>query len=325
MTVESDTRHDVVVIGGGAAGLSGALVLARAGRSVVVIDSGKPRNATAEGIHGFLTRDGMSPAEFLATGRREVTGYGGQMLEGRATSLERCDHGFVVRLEDGGTLHARKLLVGTGLVDEFPEVGGLRERWGRDVLQCPYCHGWEVRGKRIGVLAHPDLLVEQALLFSQWSPFVTLFMHVSRALTDEERERLDARGISVEEAAIDCLEVEDDRLVGVRLVDGSDVALDVFALEPRVNAGLDLLAEVGLTPEDHPMGKILPGSPPADSVVPGVWLAGNVTDLGAQVVGAAADGARAAIGINSELLQEDVQSAVDERRRAANPGSGRRS
>jgi len=153
--VASEPRYDAAVIGGGAAGVSGALVLARATRSVVVIDSGRPRNAAAEGVHGFLTRDGISPSEFIAAGRREVTD-GAQILEGTVTSVQRSVNGFVVSLADGGVaLHARKLLIGTGLVDELPDVEGLSQWWGRDVIQCPYCHGWEVRGKRIGVLAHP--------------------------------------------------------------------------------------------------------------------------------------------------------------------------
>src|SRR6185436_7275953 len=138
MAVASEPRYDVAVIGGGAAGLSGALALARATRSVIVIDSGRPRNAAAEGVHGCLTRDGISPSEFIAAGRREVTGYGAQILVGTVTSVQRSVNGFVVSLPGGGVaLHARKLLIGTGLVDELPDVEGLSQRWGRDVIPCP--------------------------------------------------------------------------------------------------------------------------------------------------------------------------------------------
>jgi thioredoxin reductase len=142
--------YDVVVVGGGAAGLSGALILGRARRSVLVVDAGEPRNAPASGVHGFLTRDGMVPAELLRVGRAEVRRYGGRVLEGgRVASATAVDGGFAVALEDGRRVGARRLLVATGLVDELPDVPGIRERWGRDVLHCPYCHGWEVRDRAI--------------------------------------------------------------------------------------------------------------------------------------------------------------------------------
>lgn len=311
-----DAACDVVVIGGGAAGLSGALALARARRTVVVVDAGRPRNEPAEGIHGFLTRDGMPPAELQSVGRREVQRYGGTVIDGTVTAAERVDTGFTMHLQDGSVLHSRKVLVATGLRDALPEVEGLAQRWGKDVLQCPYCHGWEVRDQRIGVLAHPEFPTEQALLFRQWSTDVALFLGGSRPLTADERERLDARGIRVFDACVERLEVRQDRLVAVRLTGGSTVPLDVLALEPDFLARTDGLEGLGLTPADHPMGQVLQCDAPAECIAPGIWVAGNVTDLGGQVVGAAADGARAAIGINSELLEEDIQHAVTAHRRA---------
>src|SRR4051812_2274907 len=148
-----DERYDVVVIGGGAAGLSGALALARARRRVLVIDAGEPRNAPAGHVHNYLGREGTPPAELLAAGRAEVGGYGGQVSGGRVTGAERTDDaGFRVGLDDGRTVRARRLLVATGLVDQLPDVPGLGDLWGSDVLHCPYCHGWEVRDRAIGVL-----------------------------------------------------------------------------------------------------------------------------------------------------------------------------
>src|ERR671916_352434 len=137
--------YDVVVVGGGAAGLSGALTLGRARRSVLVVDAGEPRNSPASGVHGFLTRDGTNPAALLWVGREEVRRYGANLLDGRVASAERVEDGFIVTLDDGGSVRARRQLVATGRVDELPDVPGVRERWGRDVLQCLYCHGWEVR------------------------------------------------------------------------------------------------------------------------------------------------------------------------------------
>ena len=170
-----DERYDVVVIGGGAAGLNGALMLARSRRSVLVIDAGAPRNAPASGVHGLLGREGVPPAELLATGRAEVRGYGGRIEAGEVTAARRTEDGFAVTLADGRQVRARRLLVTSGLTDELPNVAGLRERWGRDVLHCPYCHGWEVRDQAIGVLAGGAMSVHQALLFSQLSPDVAYF------------------------------------------------------------------------------------------------------------------------------------------------------
>ena len=163
------TRYDVVVIGGGAAGLNGALMLARSRRSVLVVDAGAPRNAPASGVHGLLGREGTPPGELLATGRAEVRGYGGRVETGEVTGGAADGGGFAVTLADGRRVRARRLLVTTGLTDELPDVPGLRERWGREVLHCPYCHGWEVRDQAIGVLASGPMSVHQALLFRQLS------------------------------------------------------------------------------------------------------------------------------------------------------------
>src|SRR5918997_5289510 len=202
--------YDVVVVGGGAAGLSGALMLGRSRRSVLVVDSGEPRNAPASGVHGFLTRDGTSPAELLEIGRKEVVSYGARVLDGRVASAEAVDGGFTVTLEDGRRVGARRLLVTTGLADGLPDVPGVRERWGGDVLHCPYCHGWEVRDWPIGVLASGPRAAHQALLFRLWSADVALFLHTAPRPTDEEAEGLAARGIAVVEGEVASLEVVED-------------------------------------------------------------------------------------------------------------------
>ena len=168
---------DVVVVGGGAAGLTGALTLARARRSVLVIDSGAPRNAPAPGVHSFLTRDGMSPAALVAVGADEVRRYGGEVVEGTVVSLRRKGSRFDVTTEDGQVYETRRVLVTTGVVDELPSLPGVAELWGRDVVHCPYCHGWEMRDRAIGVLGRGPASVHQALLFRQWSADLTFFAH----------------------------------------------------------------------------------------------------------------------------------------------------
>ncbi|MFD5697105.1 NAD(P)/FAD-dependent oxidoreductase [Streptomyces lasiicapitis] len=299
--------YDVVVIGGGAAGLNGALMLARSRRSVVVIDAGAPRNAPAEGVHGLLGREGMPPAELLERGRAEVRGYGGQVVPGEVGSVTRAEGdsttrdavGFVVELADGRTVRARRVLVATGLVDELPDVPGLRERWGRDVLHCPYCHGWEVRDQAIGVLSSGPMSVHQTLLLRQLSDDVTFFTHTMEPPTAEEAEQLAARDIRVVDGEVASLEIVDDRLVGVRMADGSVVSREAVAVAPRLVARVGLLKALGLEAVPHPVGEYVPCDATGRTDEPGVWIAGNATDLSAQVGSAAAAGAFAAAQINA--------------------------
>ena len=313
-----DERYDVVVIGGGAAGLSGALALSRARRKVLVVDAGAPRNAPAGHVHNYLGREGTPPAELLAVGRDEVAGYGGEVTAGEVARLERGDDGFRVDLADGREVSARRLLVTTGLVDELPELPGVRELWGRDVLHCPYCHGWEVRDQAVGILATGPLGVYGALLWRQWTADVTLFQHIGSAPTDEEREQLAARGITLVEGEVAALDIADGRLSGVRLASGEVVHRDAVVVAPRFTAQAGLLADLGLETvelEAHGavMGSYVPADPMGATAVPGVWVAGNVANLQAQVIAAAAGGLNAGAAINADLIAEDSRLAVASR------------
>ncbi len=311
-----EARYDVVVIGGGAAGLSGALMLARARRSVVVIDGGAPRNAPGSGVQGLLGREGLGPAELLQRGRAEVSRYGGQVVGGEVAAVASGADGFAVTLTDGRTTRARRLLVATGLVDDLPDIPGLRARWGRDVVHCPYCHGWEVRDRAIGVLATGPLSVHQALLFRQWSADVTFFRHTMPPPTGEQVEQLTARGIAVVDGEVASLEIVDERVAGVRLRDGTVVAREVVAVSSRMVARAGFLATLGLRPAEHPagVGEHIPAEADGRTDVPGVWVAGNVTDPAAQVGAAAAAGATAAARINADLVTEETREAVAARR-----------
>jgi thioredoxin reductase len=302
-------NYDVVVVGGGPAGLNGALVLARARRSVLVIDAGEPRNAPADGVHGFLTRDGMPPAELAAIGRAEVRRYGGEVVDGRATSAAMSGAGFTVTLDDDTTIHARRLLVTTGLVDELPDIPGLRERWGHEVIHCPYCHGWEVRDKSVGVLATSSLAVQKTLLVRQWVDDLTLLLHTQPEPDEVQMEQLAARDVLVVRGEVVAF---DD--AGARLRDGTLVPVQALAVNSRMVARSHLLATLGLVPTPHPMGEFIAGDPTGLTAVPGVWVAGNVADLMAQVLSSAAAGAAAAAAINTDLITEDVERAVSERR-----------
>src|SRR5581483_10581989 len=203
--------YDVAVVGGGAAGLSAALVLGRARRRVVVIDAGAPRNAPAAHMHGFLSRDGMPPAELLASGRGELRSYDVDLVEDEVVEV---DGAFTLRLASGQVVKARRVLLAAGAVDELPDIPGARERWGRDFLHCPYCHGWEVRDQPIGVLGTDARSVEHAHLMLQWSDDVTFFTH-THELSASERQALAARGITVIDGRVARFTVLDDQLDAV--------------------------------------------------------------------------------------------------------------
>ncbi|MDG4831076.1 NAD(P)/FAD-dependent oxidoreductase [Solwaraspora sp. WMMD1047] len=309
MVGQAETMRDVVVVGGGAAGLSAALILARSRRRVTVVDAGTPRNAPAEGVHGLLALDGLSPLELLARGRDEVTRYGGEIIAAEVSAVSRTAAGFAVMTRDGAVLHARRLLVATGLVDELPDIAGLRQRWGRDVLHCPYCHGWEVRDRAIGVLATGAMSVHQALLFRQLSDDVRYFSH-DQDLSGPDRSKLDALGIPVISGRVAGLAVVGDRLTGVRLDDDEVVAVETVTVATRMVARAEVFAGIGITATRHPMGSFIAADQTGRTSVPGVWVAGNATDLAAQVGAAAADGARAAAHLNADLVTEDTDRAV---------------
>jgi thioredoxin reductase len=309
--------YDVVVVGGGAAGLSGAVALARSRRSVLVVDAGDPRNAPAGHVHNFLSRDGTPPAELYAAGRAEVTRYGGRVETGRVTALSRDGERFGVQIDDR-TVAARRLLVATGLRDELPDVPGLAARWGVDVLHCPYCHGWEVRDKRIGVLATGPAAVHQALLFRQLSLDVTLLRHSGPELDGEPREQLEARGIAVAEGPVEQVEADAGGLTGVRLAGGRRVALGALVVAPRLEARAELLTPLGLKPTEvrlgeHVVGTRIEAGPAGATAVPGVWVAGNLTDVQAQVITAAAAGLTAAAAINLDLILEEARQVAGAR------------
>ncbi|MGW2233196.1 NAD(P)/FAD-dependent oxidoreductase [Streptomyces sp. NPDC001759] len=300
-------QYEVIVVGGGAAGLSAALVLGRARRRTLVVDAGEPRNAPAAHMHGYLTRDGMPPAEFLATGREEIARYGVELVRDRAVDVAP---GFTVSLASGRTVRARRLVVATGLKDEPPAVPGVAERFGRDVLHCPYCHGWEVRDRAFGVLATTPMSVHQALMVSQWSKDVTLFLHTvdEREPTDDDLRRLATAGVKVVPGEVAELVVEGDRLTGVRLADGATHAREVVFVAPRAVPRTDLLERLGAELRETPFGAYPVVDETGRTTVPGVWAAGNAMGFAEQVVNAAAGGYRAGATINGELLMADLDA-----------------
>ena len=318
------TTYDVVVIGGGVAGLSGALALARARRRVLVIDAGEPRNAPADRVHNYLGREGTPPHELLAIGRAEVESYGGEVRRGTATGAKADGPGFLVTVDRstgdwaaggggtgggagaGSTVRARRLLVTTGTVDTLPDLPGLAERWGRTVLHCPYCHGWEVRDQAIGVLGGPAG-AHQALLWRQWSPDVTLFGTPDEA----DRPRLAARGVRVVEEPVAGVEGGAD----VRLATGELVPRDALVVRTVLAARSAVLADLGLEPVEREangmsFGTAVPAGPTGATTVPGVYVAGNLAEPMAVVAVAVASGLMAGSMLNADLVEDDVRLAL---------------
>ena len=311
-------EYDVVVVGGGAAGLSAALVLGRARRRVAVVDAGRPRNAPAAHMQGFLGSDGLPPTELLAAGRAEVVGYGVDLVPGTVAAISPCAptsarsrRWFTVDLADGPSLRARRVLVTTGLRDEVPDVPGVRERWGRDLLHCPYCHGYEVRDQPLGVLAGAPTAVQDSVahahLLRQWSDDVVLFTN-GATLTADQREQLVARAVGIVDTPVVSLVVEDDRITGVELAHGQVVPRTAVFVRPRLVPNDGLLADLGCATDDA--GWVRVDATGATSVA-GVWAAGNAVDPRAQVITAAGEGSAAAIALNNDLVVEDIPLAVD--------------
>jgi thioredoxin reductase len=301
------SEYDVAVIGGGAAGLSAALVLSRARRSVAVVDAGEPRNSPAAHMQGFLSRDGMPPRDLLAAGRNEVQRYGGQLIAGTvARVVPGTGPQFRVTLADGPQLDARRVLVATGLRDELPDIPGVRERWGRDLLHCPYCHGYEVRDQPLGVLGGTPDAVQHAQLIRQWSSDVVYFPHTD-TLTADQHEQLAARAIGVVEGTVARLVVDDDRLRGIELAGGKFIARSAVFVRPRFVPNADLVVDMGCAVDDN--GFVVADAT-GRTTVPGAWVAGNAANPRAQVITAAGEGSSAAIALNADLVEEDVQRAV---------------
>ncbi|MGW7260968.1 NAD(P)/FAD-dependent oxidoreductase [Streptomyces sp. NPDC054834] len=311
MTENNDNTYEVVIVGGGPAGLSAALVLGRARRRTLVVDAGEPRNTPAAHLHGYLSRDGMPPAEFLAVGREEIARYGVEQVRDRAVEAAKGT-GFTVLLESGRTVHARQLIVATGLKDELPQVAGLAERFGRDVLHCPYCHGWEVRDRAFGVLATTPMSVHQALMVSQWSKDVTLFLHevAEELLTGDDLRRLAAAGVRTVRGEVTGVLTDDDRLSGVRLADGSVHDREVLFVAPRAVPQTGLLAGLGAELTETPFGSYPVIDERGLTTVPGLWSAGNASGFAEQVINAASRGYRVGAAINGELLFADLDAAV---------------
>jgi thioredoxin reductase len=301
---------DVAIIGGSAAGLAAALQLGRQRRAVIVVDSGEPRNAPAAHMHSFLGRDGTDPGELLAAGRAEVRSYGGEVLSGRALRATRDGERFVVDPAAGDRIVARRIVVATGLVDELPDVEGLAEHWGRAVIHCPFCHGYEVRDQRVvQLITHPAGLHVVPLL-RQLTDRLTVLVADGVGIDEAEIDTLTAGGVDVRLAtAKRVLADSDGRLTGVELADGSRVDAGAMLVGPRFHPRLEPFAELGLSPVPHAsgLGDVIEVDATGATAVDGVFATGSITDPGQQVLPAAAHGSRVGAAVAMSLAAEDLR------------------
>lgn len=304
---------DVLVMGGSAGGLGAALQLARSGRSVIAIDAGEPRNASAGHLHGFLTRDGTPPAELLDLARAEVRSYGVEVLPGRVVAVTgSVGDGFVAELTGGHRIAARRVVVASGIVDELPDIPGVDEHWGRDVLHCPFCHGFEVRGRRVVQIASHPLSLHVAPLFRHLTPHLTVVLHGDQDESSPEVEALRSGGVAVVAGhARAVLAGDDGRVARVELTDGTLLDADAVVVSPTFRPRCEALAPLGLSSVPHAsgLGEHLAVDPRGETAVVGVYATGNVTDPSQQVAMAAADGARVGAMVAFDLASEDLAAA----------------
>ncbi len=298
---------DAVVVGGSFAGLSAALNIARTRRRVLVVDAGLPRNRTASHSHGVLAQDGRPGAEILAEARRQLSGYPTAAIrEGTVGAVAAGDGGpFEVELGGGEIVTARRLLLATGMVDVLPEIPGVAERWGKTVLHCPYCHGYEVGGGPLAVVSSHPLAVHHALLISEWGE-VTLFTGGAVALDPEARGTLARRGITLEETPVLGLTGDAPALEGVELADGRVVPVRAAFVGAPLRQACSLAADLGCAFDDSPTGPIVRTDLWKQTTVPGVYAAGDAAAFPSNISMAIADGVRAGIGLHQSLVVEDA-------------------
>jgi thioredoxin reductase len=295
-------RHDAIIIGGSFAGLSAALYIARARRSVCIIDTGSPRNRFAAHSHGFFAQDGSEPGAMLATARSQVAAYPtAAFIDEEAIRAAREPEGFSVKLATGEVLESTKLVLAFGISDELPAIPGLAERWGRSVLHCPYCHGFEFSGQRLGVLNVSPMSIHQAMLIAEWGP-TTFYLNGASPPDDASLARLRKRGVAIEPAPVRALHGEGAQLSAIELIDGRTSGVAALYLGPRTRLNSEIAHQLGCELEEGPFGRIIRTDPQKMTTVPGVYAAGDITRGAHNLTWASADGVTAAMAVHRALI-----------------------
>ena len=297
---------DVIVVGAGPAGLSAALMLGRCRRSVVVFDAGHPRNASSHALHGYLTRDGIAPADFLALARRELATYRTVQIRDQEVSAVECqpDQCFLVTLASGEQVRSRKLLLATGVVDNLPEIPGFRELYGRSVFHCPYCDGWELCDQPLAIYGRGERGFGLALELTAWSRDLVLCTDGPSEIEPDDLGRLSRNGIGVREERVSRLDIADGALANVVFEGAPPLARRALFFTTGQYQRSDLLERLGC--EFNDKGTVRTGKYETTHL-PGLFVAGDASRAVQWVVVAAAEGAEAAFAINTDLLKEDLK------------------
>jgi len=298
--------YDVIIVGAGPAGLSAALMLGRCRRSVLVCDTGRPRNAAARALHGYLTRDGISPLEFLALSRQELEQYDTIELRSLEVVSAECreDRRFDVTLGSGEHARSRKLLIATGVVDNLPAIDGFRELYGSGVFHCPYCDGWEHRDQPIAVYGRGDRGLGLSLELTVWSRDLVLCTDGPSEIDDDGRARLTRNGIGVREEKIARLQGTGGALEHVVFQSGEQLPRRALFFTTGQFQRSDLSIQLGC--EFNAKGTVRTGKYESTHL-PGLYVAGDASRAVQWVVVAAAEGAEAAFAINTDLIKEDLR------------------
>jgi thioredoxin reductase len=293
---------EVLVVGGGVAGLSAATLLSRARRRVVVVDAGAPRNRFSTHAHNILGHDGRSGADILSDARSQLARYPtAELWQGEVASLREASGAFETTLADGRTLTAERVVLATGVADILPPVEGVAERWGKTALHCPYCHGYEIGGaRRIGVLNTSQHSVQQAALVADWGDVI--FFSNGAALSADERALLERRDVAIEPIAVQALDGDAPALDGVRLVDGRLIPIDAVFVGAETRPASPLAADLGCAFDDTMMGPIVRTDAVKRTSVAGVYACGDTARAPHSVMFATADGMQAGLGVHRDLM-----------------------
>ena len=307
-------HYDAIVIGGSYAGLSAAIHIARARRSVCVIDAGSPRNRFADASHGFFGQDGAKPLAMIAAAQIEVARYSGvRMIANTASDAHPVVGGFAVTIADGDTITGTKLVLAFGISDVLPDLSGLAERWGRSVLHCPYCHGFEHGGGQLGVLWTMPMSAHQAALIADWGP-TTLYLNGGDAPDAAALAMLERRGVGVEPAPVLALQGSNGDLSSLLLDDGREIAVDALFLAPRSRLNSSIAERLGCALDDGPFGAIIRTDAAKLTSIPSVYAAGDIARAPHNATWAAADGVTAGISLHQSLVFDPLQIGAKPRR-----------
>jgi thioredoxin reductase len=298
--------YEVIVIGGNFAGLSAAMQLARARRRVLLVDAGMPRNRFSQAAHGFLGQDGRAPAAIMEEGKRQLSLYPNITLrDGKVVHAQKQDDQFIVGIEGGGEERARRLILATGVSDTLPEIAGLGDRWGRSVLHCPYCHGYEVSGGELGVLANHQHSAHSAMMIPDWGA-TTFFTQAQFEPDEEQLARLTARGVRIEHSPVVELLGDSPKLEAVRLADGRIAPLDAIFVAPKTAMASPIAEQLGCAFDDGMFGPVIRIGENKETSITGVFAAGDAASSMHSGTLASASGVLAGVHCHQSLVMQSA-------------------